>query len=401
MTFGILQRYEMWEVARAFLLALLTMTIIFVLFMVMAEAARIGLSPQDVAILIPYVVPGTLPYTVPVSLLFAVTLVYGRLAGDNEIIAVKTAGLSAWTVIWPVVIVGMALSVALLELSNDAIPRANHQAKLAIFKNFEEMFYKLLKKEREFKPPGWPFLIKVRDVEGKTMIEATIKHRAKGESPNSFDMVVSAERAVINFDTDKGVARVYLDGAELVSDGKDVAIINDSVLEIPIPDRSNNGFEKRIQEWTTVELGREQFKYRKLMADERARQAMAASLWMASGRFQRIDWSGVQNSSVNYNYWKRKLDEYETEKHLRRAQSFGSLMFVLLGAPVGILFARRDFLSAFISCFVPIILLYYPLMMLGVNMGKEGIFDPTYALWGGNVLLGVLAGFVLPPVLKH
>lgn len=391
----------MWEVVRAFVLALLTMTIIFVLFMVMAEATRFGLSPRDIAVLVPYVIPGTLPYTVPVSLLFAVTIVYGRLAADNEIIAVKTAGQSAWKVIWPVVFVGCVLSAALLYLSNDAIPRANHQAKLAIFKNFEEMFYKLLKKEREFKPPGWPFLIKVRDVDGKTMIEATIKHRAKGESKNSFDMVVSAERAVINFDTDKGVARVYLDGAELVSDGKDVAIINDSVLEIPLPDRSNNGFEKRIQEWTTVELGEEQGKYRALMSGERSRQAITASLFLASGRFDRVDWPAIQKASVDYNYWKRKLDEYETEKNLRLAQSFGSLMFVLLGAPVGILFARRDFLSAFITCFVPIILLYYPLMMLGVNMGKEGIIDPTFALWGGNILLGVLAGFVLPPVLRH
>ena len=51
----------------------------------------------------------------------------------------------------------------------------------------------------------------------------------------------------------------------------------------------------------------------------------------------------------------------------------GSLFFVILGAPVGILFAKRDFLSAFITCFVPIIMLYYPLMLFGVNLGKEGI----------------------------
>ena len=35
--------------------------------------------------------------------------------------------------------------------------------------------------------------------------------------------------------------------------------------------------------------------------------------------------------------------------------AFGSLLFVILGAPVGILFAKRDFLSAFITCFLPII----------------------------------------------
>ena len=43
------------------------------------------------------------------------------------------------------------------------------------------MFYKLLKRDREFNNPRWPFLIKVRDVEGKDMIDATFKHAAKNK----------------------------------------------------------------------------------------------------------------------------------------------------------------------------------------------------------------------------
>ncbi len=76
-------------------------------------------------------------------------------------------------------------------------------------------------------------------------------------------------------------------------------------------------------------------------------------------------------------------------------------MFVIFGAPIGIRFARRDFLSAFITCFVPIITLYYPLMLVGVNMSKEGMLAPYYSLWIGNIILAVLAGLVLPPVIRH
>ncbi len=36
-----------------------------------------------------------------------------------------------------------------------------------VFKNMEEMFYKFLKRDREFNNPRWPFLIKVRDVAGQ------------------------------------------------------------------------------------------------------------------------------------------------------------------------------------------------------------------------------------------
>ncbi|MFO0909172.1 MAG: LptF/LptG family permease [Isosphaeraceae bacterium] len=401
MGLGILQRYVIGEVLRAFVMAVLTMTIIFVLFMVMAEATKLGLSPRDILALVPFIIPSTLPYTVPVSMLFAVTVVYGRLASDNEIVAVKTAGLSAWTVLLPTILMGAVLSGGLLFLSSTAIPRATHNARMAIFKNLEEMFYKLLKKDREFNNPSWPFLIKVRDVQDKTMLQATFKHRSKG-GPDPFDMVVSAKKAVLNFDFKRGVARVYLDGAE-VWGGKqdDIVIINDREFEMELPEKNSPGFEKRIQEWTSAELVQEQAKFRQKLATERKRQAIRASFEFASGRTDRIVWPDVTEAFREYGYWTRKLYEYETEKQLRVAQSFGTLLFVLLGAPVGIRFAKRDFLSAFITCFVPIILAYYPLMLLGVNIGKENIVDPTIALWAGNLCLFSLACMSIRPVLRH
>jgi lipopolysaccharide export system permease protein len=399
---GILQRYVLGELVRAFTLALLTITCIFVLFMIMAEAAKMGLTPRDIFTLVPYVIPGSLPYTIPVSLLFSVTVVYGRLASDNEVIAVKTAGLSAWNVLWPAIFLGISLSGMLLYMSHGPIPRANNLAKLVIFQNMEDTFYKILKKDREFNNPRWPFLIKVKDVEGKTMLGATFKHRAgTPQSPNSFDMIVQARRAVIHFDTDKGMARVFLDGAEVIDPREDVSLINNTILEIPIPSNQDALKDKRIQERTTSEMVAEQADLRRLIQKERQRQALAASLWIGSGRVQRVDWRQVQIAFMDYGYWTQRLNEFETEKQMRIALACGSFFFVLLGSPVGILFARGDFLSAFITCFVPIILLYYPLTLLAVNVGKDGLINPTVALWAGNTVLGILAGLVMPPIIKH
>ena len=103
------------------------MTAIFVLFMVAAQAKDIGLSPDEILHLVPYVIPSTLPYTIPVSLLFAASVVYGRLAGDNEIIAVKTAGLSVWKVLYPTLTLAAALSGWLLYVSGGWIPRMQPQ----------------------------------------------------------------------------------------------------------------------------------------------------------------------------------------------------------------------------------------------------------------------------------
>ena len=124
---GILQRYVIGEVLRSFGLALLTMTAIFVLFMVAAQARDIGLAPGDIAHLVPYVIPSTLPYTIPVSLLFAATVIYGRLAGDNEIIAVKSAGLSVWIVLWPTVFLAVALHGGCCTRAAGWIPQKHAQ----------------------------------------------------------------------------------------------------------------------------------------------------------------------------------------------------------------------------------------------------------------------------------
>jgi lipopolysaccharide export system permease protein len=403
---NILQRYVIFEVVRAFSLALLTMTAIFVLFMVAAQARDVGLSPQDIVELVPYVIPSTLPYTIPVSLLFAATVVYGRLAGDNEIIAVKTAGVSVMKMLWPTFHLAIGLSVLLLVLSGSWIPRCTHLAHLVLFKDLEDMFYKVLKKEHEFNSPRWPFLIKVRDVQDKVMMDATFKHRVNGES-DKFDLVIQAKRAVLHIDLKDKIVRIYFDDAEIQHSGhdSDVVLINDRIVEMPIPSDSKFAIDKKIQEFTNPEIKEDLRDTRRLLNSERLRQAIRGGFEFATGRVERVNWWDVRDAFVNHGYNLRRCHELETEWWLRLSMACGSLMFVVLGAPVGIRFARRDFLSAFITCFLPIITVYYPLMLVGVNMSKEGMsiatLAPYWSLWIGNIILAVLAGLVMPPVIRH
>ncbi len=403
MKFGILQRYVVGEIIRSFAMALMTITTIFVLFMVMQEAARKGLAPLDIARLIPYIIPMTLVYTVPVSLLFAVSLVYGRIASDNEIIAIKSAGLSAITVIKPAWTLGLVIAATLLYVSMDVIPKSNYYTTKIIFNNLEDYFYKTLKKEREVNMGGWPFLIKVKDVEGRIMQKAVFKHRKPG-SPNTFDMVVHAERATLDFNFDTGKVLVTLEDATVREGGSKANVIlldGNKGFEFPIPGNGSMSNEKKVQELTWAELDAEYVANQKLMSEERLKQAVAAAMNLGSGRFYRVNWREVQDAYLKYDYWEMRCNQFVTEQYMRVALASGSFFFVALGAPVGIIFARRDFLSAFITCFIPILIIYYPLTILGMNMSKEGIIDPSFVLIG-NAVLAFLAGFVaMPPVWRH
>ena len=68
-------------------------------------------------------------------------------------------------------------------------------------RDLEDALYKLLKRDHEFNDPRWPFMIKVRDVQEKNLIDATFKHRTKGKV-NEYDAVIQARRAVLRFDLD-------------------------------------------------------------------------------------------------------------------------------------------------------------------------------------------------------
>ncbi len=400
--FGILRRYVMGQVLRTFALALVTITAIFVLFMVMAEASRQGLTPRDIIRVVPFIIPSSLPYTVPVALLFSVSVIYGRMASDNEIVAIKAAGLSAVSALIPTWILGLTLTAGLAYASTDAIPRSTNAFRKILLQDMEDLLYKTLKKEGKFDAPDAPFYIAVKDVDERTLLGATFKHRKSKEEPNTYDMQVYAERARIKFDVAAGVVRVELENSE--TSGHDAQFLfwigDKQILEYPLPKDQKLKLEKRIQEKSNSELSAEQAVLRRKIASEQARQAVAASMWMASGRLNRVNWPAVGESFREYPYWKKKIDEYETEKNLRLALSLGTILFVWIGAPVGILFAKGDFLSAFAICFLPIIVVYYPLTLLGVNTSKEGAM-PYQIVFAGDLLLATVGLRYVWKVWRH
>src|SRR5579883_732165 len=90
----------------------------------------------------------------------------------------------------------------------------------------------------------------------------------------------------------------------------------------------------------------------------------------------------------------KQLRALDAEMQMRPALSFGCLCFVLVGCPVGIWFSRSDYLSGFITCFLPIVFIYYPLMLCGTGMAKEGKFNIVPLVWGADAVIGLM-GVVL------
>jgi lipopolysaccharide export system permease protein len=87
----------------------------------------------------------------------------------------------------------------------------------------------------------------------------------------------------------------------------------------------------------------------------------------------------------------REQATVEVELYQRPALAVGCLCFVLLGCPVGIWFSKSDYLSAFVTCFLPTLFAYYPLLLCGTNLAKEGRVSAVVGMWAANVVAGVAA----------
>ncbi len=107
---SILSRSIFWELMRIFTLCLLGITGILVMAGIIPEASQQGLTPVQALAAIPLLIPNMMPFAIPATTLFATCVVYGRLSHDNEILALKSAGVNILRVVWPALFLGLAMS---------------------------------------------------------------------------------------------------------------------------------------------------------------------------------------------------------------------------------------------------------------------------------------------------
>ena len=101
----------------------------------------------------------------------------------------------------------------------------------------------------------------------------------------------------------------------------------------------------------------------------------------------------VENLKGKLKHSKQQYLFLNVELLMRPALSLGCFCFILVGCPVGIWLSKSDFLSSFITCFLPVAVSYYPLMLCGTGQ----LDSLVYWLMALDVEFDVLE----PPVLKE
>ena len=124
----ILFRYLLTEQTAPFLVSVMVVTVVLFLGRSMRYTRLLFTSPsalEDLGRLFLYSLPYFLAFAIPMATLLGILLAFTRLASDNEITALKTAGLSLYQLLPTVAMVAVSATLVALTLSLLVLPKAN------------------------------------------------------------------------------------------------------------------------------------------------------------------------------------------------------------------------------------------------------------------------------------
>jgi lipopolysaccharide export system permease protein len=379
------------ELFKVFTLALLTLTGLILLVGIISEAMKNGFSPAQMLVAIPLLLPSLLPYTVPTTTLFATCLVYGRLSADNEIVALKSAGIHMAHVVWPAAFLGLFASAVTLFLYLDAIPYTSYLLKTTLADDIEEVLYAGLRRDGQIKHPKVNYEIHISAMQGRTLQDVIFKRRAA--DGNGFDTVARAREAELHVDLGHQQILIDMRQCQIVQDHT-VGVLDDAVWPVEIPKMFLAGSIKvRACDMSWMEL----FDYKEEML--RDAQKLSRDIEAHEKSIQRGQASPHFRKHVRDQQNERKLRDsqiisIECEWHLRVGLSLGALCFAMIGCPVGIWLSKSDNLSAFVTCFLPIVTIYYPLLFCMINLARSGKVPPWTTIYNADALMAI-AGLLL------
>lgn len=391
---GIYQRHVVVEVVKVFVVALVAATGLLLVVGVLRTAFEHGLGIAQALPLLPYVLPDAMRFAVPGALLLAVCNVYGRLSAGNELIALQALGVNVRRVVWPTLALTVLVSLGTVFLNDDAVCWGHERIEEQAIANVDDIIYGILRSERSFANDR--ISINVLAIDGRRMIAPLISLPSGGSMPAC---TISAAEAELWSDDAEGDLRIVCRNGEIstVGDG-------DARFSARFPDT----FEQRIPleaarhrgrstapAWIPLrEIPGEIARRQAELAEHLDQLAARAASNLATGDFDELlspRWQVDQQLLANERSYLHRL---RTERPRRWASGFSCLCFAMIGVPLAIRFRTSDFLTTFFLCFLPILIVYYPLLAFGIDAAKRGVLRPEI-VWTGNLVVGACGAWLI------
>jgi lipopolysaccharide export system permease protein len=385
-----------------------------------------------------------LALAIPMSILTSTLMTFGRMSEDNEITAIKASGYNMIKLMVPVLVASIVIGVFLTFFNDLILPDANHKAANLISDISR-------KKPAAFIEPG----IIIRDFTGYTIYTEDVDPKSgtlkgikifsnlNGQDP-SFTMAdsgkiqITPDQQYLEFTLYKGeshsTSRTNKDDYFLGRFEKQIVSIKNVDSELQ---RTNSSYRSDREKSSLTMLDNiKEFKDANKPYEKEYKQFLD-SLKNVIKRFDSLALKYVSNDTVSrdsltFSSWLDKVEpsrpiavgnvelhgnlfdrihrrlqsnnlliaQHMVEVHKKYAIPFACILFVLIGAPLGIM-ARRGGLGVGASYSLLFFIITWAFLIKGEIMADKLQISPFLAMWSGNILVALCGVFLTTLMLRE
>ncbi len=419
----ILPRYILREHLGPFCFSFAMLALLFLLDLVFRHLSRIlskGLPPAVVMEFFSLNLAWIVATVAPMAVLTATLMAFGRLAADNEITAMQAGGVSLLRQAMPVFIAASALAAGLIWFNNNVLPDFNYRARVLA------MDIARKKPGVKIEPGVW-----CHEIPHYGLLAQALEDSAE---------MTKASALLINDNNQPELRRTILARTGFIqpspSDGAlSFTLFNGEIQEINL----NKLEEFRRLTFTkhslSMPVDETTFFYRSESDVRTDREKSATAMWQevensgdATARLaQKINSLAGADLERNFGrsfgfvadslvlapakskagllveqkrllrqisdllakvqHVQRNAQKLLVEIHKKYAIAVACLVFVLIGAPLGVL-ARRGGLATGTALSLGFFLLYWACLIGGEDLADREIVSPFMAMWSANFLTG-------------
>jgi len=300
-----------------------------------------------------FLLPAFLIITMPVSMLITAMVTFSRITADGELIALKSAGISLYRIIRPLLVFSIIIMVLTYLISFYATPWSGT--------SFKDMALNMLKanatiglEERTFNDLSNELMIYVDEIESDTHLKGVfISDLSKSEGPI---LIIAKEGYLLPSPSHNLIAFRLIKGTlhRKTQNPKSYERIGFETYELNFElDPSLDSSSKKQPSLKEIE---------KMLAESKGQDVQAL----------------------------RYLQEY----HRNFSLPFACLVFGILGAPLGIGFKKSGRLGGFFIG-VLVVILYYSIGVFGDILVASKFSPPWFGAWLPNILATLIAPWVI------
>ena len=366
----------------------------------------------------------------PMAALIAALMAFGTLSSTNEITVMQASGISRIKLMMPVLLLSGVLCYALILFNNNVLPEANHRTK-TLMSDIQRTRPTFVIEPGKFTDDisGYNLLVKKTFPSSNKLEGILIIDSSNPETAN----ILTAENGEISFSKDFSKVIIDLFKGEIHQLSKrnpygnyrkiefrehivsidaqgfgfsksdenalsrgDRELSADSMRNIVSKLRSDliTDNQKTIEAIQKLALDFAAFKYDSSSSKKDTIIAKQTNLYVQSlvNRYRSLKMKTASRKSIEAAN-QRQIDTYMVEIHKKYSIPFACIIFVLIGAPLGIITKRGGFgVAAGMS--LGFFLLYWAFLIGGEKLADREMLSPFLSMWTANFILGA-AGLYL------